>query len=242
MIDISDWPVSDLLFLQIDNFIAIKKFHLKANTMDVCLHSCGTCSAYAGWGLGIHPPGSEKRFCGWFGFLGGGGGNNPSSFICLSERLMMNDGYHYSEFWKIDQNFLRKGEKMSESPRSATFSGLAWKKVSESPPPPPPINFFRPGVASIMACMQCHTPPPLCKNPAYATGYSLNKKEWICSLFKEWILEKSEIRVNLEWIWSEHLFYSLILEWPQGSLGIPEWSLWSLQNEWITQMFTPNSL
>ena len=68
--------------------------------------------------------------------------------------------------------------------------------------------------------------------------YSLNKKEWICSLFKEWILEKSEIRV----IWSEHLCYSLILEWPQGSLGIPEWSLWSLQNEWITQMFTPNSL
>ena len=29
-------------------------------------------------------------------------------------------------------------------------------------------------------------------------AYSLNKKEWICSLFKGWILEKSEIRVNLE--------------------------------------------
>ena len=29
--------------------------------------------------------------------------------------------------------------------------------------------------------------------------YSLSKKEWICSLFKEWILENSEIRVNLEW-------------------------------------------
>ena len=29
------------------------------------------------------------------------------------------------------------------------------------------------------------------------------QKEWICSLFKEWILEKSEIRVKLEWIWSE---------------------------------------
>ena len=29
--------------------------------------------------------------------------------------------------------------------------------------------------------------------------YSLNKKEWIRSLFKEWILEKSEIKVNLEW-------------------------------------------
>ena len=82
-----------------------------------------------------------------------------------------------------------------------------------------------------------------------STKYSLNKKEWICSLFKEWILEKSEIRVNLEWIRSEHLCYSLILEWPQGSLRDSEWSLrdseWSLrslQNEWITQMFTPNSL
>ena len=37
-------------------------------------------------------------------------------------------------------------------------------------------------------CMHIHRPT-----------YSLNKKEWICSLFKEWILEKSEIRVNLEW-------------------------------------------
>ena len=27
--------------------------------------------------------------------------------------------------------------------------------------------------------------------------YSLNKKEWICSLFKEWILEKSEFGVNI---------------------------------------------
>ena len=132
--------------------------------------------------------------------------------------------------------------------------------------------------------------------------HSLKKKEWICSLFKEWILEKSEIRVNLEWtfvlfthfgvtsgitrntwvipvvtpkwvnntnvhskftlislvseihslksehiqsfewIWSEHLCYSLILEWPQGITQgfrvIPEVT----PNEWITQMFTPNSL
>ena len=37
--------------------------------------------------------------------------------------------------------------------------------------------------------------------------YSLNRKKWICSLFKEWILEKSEIRVKLEWIWSEYLCY-----------------------------------
>ena len=57
---------------------------------------------------------------------------------------------------------------------------------------------------------------------------SINKKEWICSLFKEWILEKSEIRVNLEWIWSEHLCYSLILEWPQGSLRDSEPLPWDL--------------
>ena len=33
----------------------------------------------------------------------------------------------------------------------------------------------------------------------FQSMYSLNKKEWMCSLFKEWILEKSEIRVNVEW-------------------------------------------
>ena len=68
--------------------------------------------------------------------------------------------------------------------------------------------------------------------------YSLNKKEWICSLFKEWILEKSEIRVNFEWtfdcvihsFWSDHRDHSGIPSDPWG------------QNEWITQMFTPNSL
>ena len=63
---------------------------------------------------------------------------------------------------------------------------------------------------------------------------SKQKKEWICSLFKEWILEKSEIRVNI--------CYSLILEWPQGSLGIPEWSLRSLQNEWITNVHSKFTL
>ena len=97
------------------------------------------------------------------------------------------------------------------------------------------------------------TKTPNChKDPLTTTRYprptpfrgkhALNKTEWICSLFKEWIWEKSEIRVHLEWIWSEHLCYSLILEWPQGSLRDSEWSLRSLQNEWITQMFTPNSL
>ena len=42
----------------------------------------------------------------------------------------------------------------------------------------------------------------------HSSCYSLNKKEWICSIFKEWILEKSEIIVNLEWIWSEHLLFT----------------------------------
>ena len=67
--------------------------------------------------------------------------------------------------------------------------------------------------------------------------YSLNKKESICSLLKEWILEKSKIEfgVNI-------LCYSLILEWPQGSLGIPEWSLRSLQNEWITHVHSKFTL
>ena len=41
--------------------------------------------------------------------------------------------------------------------------------------------------------------PPSTPLGRFASSYSLNKKEWICSLFKEWILEKSEIRVNLEW-------------------------------------------
>ena len=49
--------------------------------------------------------------------------------------------------------------------------------------------------------------------------YSLNKTEWICSLFKEWSLEKSEIRVNLEWTFV--LFTHFGVTSPQGSLGIP---------------------
>ena len=44
-----------------------------------------------------------------------------------------------------------------------------------------------------------HRTRELIKPWRFQGPYSLNKKEWICSLFKEWILEKSEIRVNLEW-------------------------------------------
>ena len=65
--------------------------------------------------------------------------------------------------------------------------------------------------------------------------YSLNKTEWICSLFKEWILEKSESRVNLEWTFVLFTHFGVTT----GSLRDSEWSLRSLQNEWITQMLTP---
>ena len=60
-----------------------------------------------------------------------------------------------------------------------------------------------------MKCWALHLQQNHIQQNCTLFSYSLNKKEWICSLFKEWILEKSEIRVNLEW---------------------------------ITQMFTPNSL
>ena len=69
-------------------------------------------------------------------------------------------------------------------------------------------------------------------------SYSLNKKEWICSLFKEWIVEKSEIRVNLEWTFVLFTHFGVTTGITQGFRVI----LRSLQNEWITQMFTPNSL
>ena len=48
-----------------------------------------------------------------------------------------------------------------------------------------------------------------------STSYSQQQKEWICSLFKEWILEKSEIRVNLNNICVIHSFWicSLFKEW-----------------------------
>ena len=77
--------------------------------------------------------------------------------------------------------------------------------------------------------------------PPPPPAYSLNKtKKWICSLFKEWILEKSEIRMNLEWTFVLFTHFGVTTgvtpEWPQRSLQR------SLQNEWITQMFTPNSL
>ena len=51
---------------------------------------------------------------------------------------------------------------------------------------------------------------------------SLNKKEWICSLFKEWILEKSEIRVNLEWTFVLFTHFGVTTGITKGFRVIPE--------------------
>ena len=77
-------------------------------------------------------------------------------------------------------------------------------------------------------------------------AYSLNKKEWICSLFKEWILEKSEIRVNLEWIRSEHfvLFthFGVTTGITQGFRVIPEVTPKWVNNTNVHSKFTLISL
>ena len=73
------------------------------------------------------------------------------------------------------------------------------------------------------------------------TSDSLNKKEWICSLFiEEWILEKSEIRVNLEWTFVLFTNFGVTTGITQGFRVIPE--VRSKMSEYWTQMFTPNSL
>ena len=105
-----------------------------------------------------------------------------------------------------------------------------------SPSCPPPLPNRH--AYAFRLVLSCRKAAEIDQNSNEDKTYSLNKKEWICSLFKEWILEKSEIRVNLEWTFVLFTHFGVI----SGSLGIPDWSLWSLQNEWITQMFTRNSL
>ena len=48
------------------------------------------------------------------------------------------------------------------------------------------------------------------------------QKEWICSLFKEWILEKSEIRVNLEWTFVLFTHFGVTTGITRGFRVIPE--------------------
>ena len=100
-------------------------------------------------------------------------------------------GYAYENFSKVLVYCHRVYFLCTE--RIATGSGF---RPPAAHPPPPPSTW------------KSSAPPPpreqvLHNLPYWATidirTYSLNKKEWICSLFKEWILEKSEIRVNLEW-------------------------------------------
>ena len=72
--------------------------------------------------------------------------------------------------------------------------------------------------------------------------YSLNKKEWISSLFKEWILEKSEIRVNLEWTFVLFSHFGVTTGITQGFRVIPEVTPKWVNNTNFHSKFTPISL
>ena len=161
---------------------------------------------------------------------GGGGGVrgftplHPLGFLycfflaCLSERLVMNTlgGYPYPVSGNLTQPFLRN-------------------KIMSEPPPPPLAQWPVPGLAQHHGMHK--TPPLKKKNPAYATfctDYSLNKKEWICSLFKEWILEKSEIRVNLEWKFLLFTNFGVTTGITRNPWAIPV--VTPIIYEWITQM------
>ena len=72
--------------------------------------------------------------------------------------------------------------------------------------------------------------------------YSLNKKEWICSLFKEWILEKSEIRVNLEWTFVLFTHFGVTTGITQGFRVIPEVTPKWVNNTNVNSKFTLISL
>ena len=111
-------------------------------------------------------------------------------------------------------------------PVTIQFSGYSGGSRGGNTAPPPPLKFDRlcflipfsirmlKNTAQIAALESINTPEsfqglmraiidpavmgPCASRSWCACTYSLNKKEWICSLFKECILEKSEIRVNLE--------------------------------------------
>ena len=71
--------------------------------------------------------------------------------------------------------------------------------------------------------------------------FSLNKKEWICSLFKEWILEKSEIRVNLFGV-NICVIHSVTTGITQGFRVIPEVTPKWVNNTNVHSKFTLISL
>ena len=80
------------------------------------------------------------------------------------------------------------------------------------------------------------------KGVTHRSMYYLNKKEWICSLFKEWILEKSEIRVNLEWTFVLFTHFGVTTGITQGFRVIPEVTPKWVNNTNVHSKFTPNSL
>ena len=84
-------------------------------------------------------------------------------------------------------------------------------------------------------------PPPHHHRLPGACRYSLNKKEWICSLFKEWILEKSEIRVNLEWTFGV-IHFGVTTGITQGFRVIPVVTPKWVNNTNVHSKFTPKSL
>ena len=84
------------------------------------------------------------------------------------------------------------------------------KKKCRSPPPPPPPA-IRYWFAPMVLVHQRFQHPP--DGAAAPRGLDVH----------------SPSKLRADWWW-----------WPQGSLRDSEWSLRSLQNEWITQMFTPN--
>ena len=73
--------------------------------------------------------------------------------------------------------------------------------------------------------------------------YILSKqKKWICSLFKEWILEKSEIRVNLEWTFVLFTHFGVATGITQGFRVIPEVTPKWVNNTNVHSKFTQISL
>ena len=72
--------------------------------------------------------------------------------------------------------------------------------------------------------------------------HSLSKKEWICSLFKEWILEKSEIRVNLEWTFVLFTHFGVTTGITQVFRVIPEVTPKWVNNTNVHSKFTLISL
>ena len=111
-----------------------------------------------------------RRGWGFFFFLGGGGVNSPppppppwiriAFFFCLSERLVMDDGYPYSVSGKLTQNFWGRKKKCWSPALPSAFSGLAqhlsWHACNVKPPSP------------LKKSCICHWTPPILNTKIFA--------------------------------------------------------------------------